>query len=188
MAAENSTVEVTLTGYQDTVAAKIAAAFPEFKTVEFDREETDRDEIDADELPALLLDLNEFEAVDDDDRGTGQLAMRCRVEARLILPYRTARAKSAARTMAGTLCAWLRLRRFTATGVKTEPAQVIGAYRDEFAFQDRYVVWRIEWAQVLQLGTYDACQPIQVNAIFFGIAPDIGPGNESKYIELDITE
>lgn len=187
MATTNS-VEVTLTGYQDAVAAQIAAAFPEFKTVEFDREETDRDEIEQDELPALLLDLNEFEAVDDDDRGTGLLAMRCRVEARLILPYRTARAKSAARTMAGTICAWLRLKRFTSPGVKTEPAYVIGAYRDEFAFQDRYVVWRIEWTQVLQLGTFCDDQPTPVNAIFFGITPDIGPGNESKYIELDITE
>ncbi|RQQ37066.1 hypothetical protein [Burkholderia stagnalis] len=177
---------VSVAAYQDTVVAKIQAAFPDFKTVEFDREENDRDELEAGDLPAILLDLNEFEEAPEADRGTGQLPMRARVEARVVIGYRTARAKTAARTAAGCLAAWLRLRRFVCEGVWTEAAQVIGAYRDDFApGMDRYVVWRVEWAQVLHLGAsvWKEAGAIPKNPSF-SFAPDIGLGNEACYQPL----
>jgi hypothetical protein len=175
-------IEVTIAGFQDAVCAELQAAFPDFKLVEFDREEDDRDELEPEDLPALLLDLTEFEHAEDDDRGTGQQPMRCRLEARLILPYRTARAKTAARTMAAAIASWLRLKRFTAEGVRTEQAQVIGAYRDEFAGQDRYVVWRVEWTQILQLGTNIYAEDFQQPpAVRFSFAPEIGNGHEPDY-------
>jgi hypothetical protein len=176
-------IEVTIAGYQGAICAQLQAAFPDFKIVEFDREEDDRDELESEDLPALLLDFNEFESEEDsDDRGTGQLPVRCRLEARLILPYRTAKAKTYARTMAAAIAAWLRLKRFTADGVRTEPARVMGAYRDEFASQDRYVVWRVEWTQVLQIGTniYAECD-LPVPAILFSFAPNIGIPHELDY-------
>lgn len=176
-------IEVTIAGYQGVICAQLQAAFPDFKLVEFDREETDRDELEATDLPALLLDFTEFESVEDeDDRGTGQLPVRCRMEARVILPFNAAKAKTWARTMAAAIASWLRLKRFTAEGVRTEPARVIGAYRDDFAGQDRYVVWRVEWTQVIQIGTsIYAESPLPAPGIWFSFAPDIGLGHEPDY-------
>jgi hypothetical protein len=174
---------VSVQAYQDAVVAQIQSAFPDFKTVAFDREEVDRDALEAADLPAILLDLSEFENEGVEDRGTGQLAMRARIEARLIIGYRTTRAKTAARTAAGCLAAWLRLKRFTGDNVWTEPAYVIGAYRDDFAPGcDRYVVWRVEWTQVLQLGEsiwQDA--GVMPSNPTYSFAPDIGLGHESDY-------
>ncbi|WP_296652879.1 hypothetical protein [Paraburkholderia sp.] len=176
---------VDISAYQDAVVAQIQATFPDFKTVEFDREETDRDELEGVDLPAILLDLTEFENEGVEDRGTGQLSMRGRLEARVIIGYRTTKAKTAARTAAGALAAWLRLKRFTGANVWTEAAQVIGAYRDDFAPGcDRYVVWRVEWTQVLQLGQdiwaadFDGTTPANPT---YSFSPDIGAGNESAY-------
>ncbi|KWI69675.1 hypothetical protein [Burkholderia ubonensis] len=182
--ATNTVVQVS--AYQDAVVAKIRAAFPDFKTVEFDREEVDRDELEACDLPAILLDLNEFEEASEDDRGNGQSPMRGRVEARVVIGYRTARAKTAARAAAGTLAAWMRLRRFTGENVWTEPAKVIGAYRDDFSpGMDRYTVWRVEWAQVLHLGedVWKDGGPTPGNPTY-SFAPDIGLGNEAHYQPL----
>lgn len=177
---------VRVGAYQDAVVAQIKAAFPDFVTVEFDREEIDRDELKSEDLPAILLDLSEFENEDVEDRGTGQLAMRARVEARVIVCYRTARAKTAARTAAGTLSAWLRLRRFTGENVWTQAAQVIGAYRDDFASDcDRYVVWRVEWTQVLQLGeSIWQDGGVKPKKISYSFAPDIGKRHEAAYQSL----
>lgn len=176
---------VDISAFQGAVTAQIQATFPDFKTVEFDREETDRDELEAADLPAILLDLSEFEAEGAEDRGTGQLSMRGRCEARVIIGYRTTRAKTAARTAALALAAWLRLKRFNGENVWTEAAQVIGAYRDDFAPGcDRYVVWRVEWTQVLQVGQdiwagdFDGTTPGNPS---YSFAPDIGAGNESAY-------
>lgn len=178
-------VEVTIGAYQGAVVDQIKAAFPVFQTVEFDREETDRDEIDASDLPAILLDLTEFENESDDDRGTGQIPLRCRLEARILLGYKTTAAKTAARTAAANLALFLRLKRFTADGVKTEPAVVIGSYRDDFASQDRYTVWRVEWTQVLQVGAdifYSDTLPVPEPVYSF--SPDIGHGHEADYEHL----
>ncbi|SAL03122.1 hypothetical protein AWB77_06712 [Caballeronia fortuita] len=176
-------IEVTIAGYQGAICAQLQAAFPDFKLVEFDREEDDRDELEAEDLPALLLDFTEFETAEEhEDRGTGQLPIRCRLEARLVLPYRAARAKTYARTMAAAIAAWLRAKRFTADGVRTEPAHPIGAWRDDFAGQDRYVVWRIEWTQVIQIGTnIYADEVLPVPCVRFSFAPDIGIENKQKY-------
>ncbi|HDR9259626.1 TPA: hypothetical protein QDB21_005648 [Burkholderia vietnamiensis] len=174
---------VQVSAYQDAVVAQIQAAFPDFKTVEFDREELDRDELEGADLPAILLDLSEFEESSEDDRANGQLPMRGRIEARVIVGYRTTRAKTAARSAAGTLAAWLRLKRFTGANVWTEPARVIGAYRDDFAPGcDRYVVWRVEWTQVLHLGenVWQDGGTTPSNPTY-SFAPDIGLGNESSY-------
>lgn len=184
----NDPIAVTVSGFQDTVVSAIKAAFPDFVTVEFDREEDDRDPLEAADLPAILLDVTEFEHEHDDDRGNGLLAMRARVEARVIIGYRTTKAKTAARTAAGTMAAWLRLKRFKSDTCWTEPAQVIGAYRDDFQpGMDRYVVWRVEWVQVLQLGTdiyagdFDGVTPGNPS---FSFSPDIGAGHEDAYTPL----
>lgn len=179
-------IEVTISSFQAAIVAQIKAQFPAYVIVEFDREETDRDQIEAADLPAVLLDLTEFEPEADDDPGTGQMAMRCRLEARVIIGYRTAAAKTTARGLAGDLATWLRLKRFTTADCLTEPAHVIGAYKDDFQpGLDRYVVWRVEWTQIINLGTniyYDAGGPVP--DVLYGIAPDIGLGNEDKYQHL----
>lgn len=181
--ADNTTIVVSVGGYQDAIVAAIKASFPDFVVVEFDREETDRDPLEAADLPAILLDLSEFEHAHDDERNDGRLAMHARIEAHIIIGYRTAKAKTAARAAAGTLAAWMRLRRFIGTDCWTEPAQVIGAYRDEFRpGMDRFVVWRVEWSQVVQLGESIYPEvPGKLGTPVYSFAPDIGLGHEDDY-------
>jgi hypothetical protein len=177
---------VQVSGVKDAIVAAIQATFPDFKLVAFDREETDRDELDATDLPAVLLDLSEFEEEPDCDRANGLIPLRARFEARVIVGYKTARAKTAAQAAAATMAAWLRLKRFNSASCWTEPAHVIGAYRDEFhPMADRYVVWRIEWAQVIQFGTDIYADDAGVAGIpTYSFAPDIGLGHEADYKPL----
>lgn len=177
---------VQISGVKDAIVAAIVAAFPDFKLVAFDREEISRDDLDADELPAILLDLSEFEDEPDCDRANGLIPLRARFEARVIVGFKTARAKTAAQAAAASMAAWLRLKRFNSPSCWTEPAHVIGAYRDEFhPAADRYVVWRIEWTQVIQYGTdiyaEDGTTPGNPS---FSFAPDIGLGHEDDYTPL----
>jgi hypothetical protein len=179
---------VQVSGVKDAIVAAITATFPDFKLVAFDREETDRDELDADDLPAVLLDLSEFEEEAEYDRANGLVPLRARFDARVVVGYKTARAKTAAQAAAVTMAAWLRLKRFNSPSCWTEPARVIGAYRDEFhPMADRYVVWRIEWSQVVQFGTdiyaddNDGTTPGNPS---FSFAPDIGLGHEADYTPL----
>jgi hypothetical protein len=177
---------VQISGVKAAIVAAIQATFPDFKAVVFDREETDREALEADELPGILLDITEFEEEPDCDRSNGLVPMRGRFEARVVVGFKTTQAKTAAQAAAMTLAAWLRLKRFNSDSCWTEAAHVIGAYRDEFhPMADRYVVWRVEWAQVIQFGTDIYAEgDLPTPNPSYSFAPDIGTGHEADYTPL----
>ena len=156
----NANTEVDLGVLHDAIVADIKAQFPQLVTVEFYRE--DRKELPK---PACLLELTELEALPDDDPGTEQLAVMAKFEAELVIGFRTPKAKQSIRLLAAALAAWLRKRRWTnysgtTPKLPTGPADVIGAYQDDFSVMghqrdqalEQFEIWRVEWQQIVHLG------------------------------------
>ena len=156
----NANTDINLATLHQAIVADIQAAFPQFATVEFYRE--DRKGLPN---PACLLEITEFENVDDEDPGTEQLAVMMKFEAELVISFRTPQAKQAIRLLAASMAAWLRKRRWVNPAdplrkLPTGEVQVIGAYQDDFRVmgaqrdQDlpQFEIWRVEWQQMAHLG------------------------------------
>lgn len=184
--------QITLDEYYVAAVADIRAAFPQFVTVEFDREDR---ELKADDLPACLLEIDEFEDAPDRDPQTEQWATMARVNARVVLGFRTGAVKMEVRKAATSLAVWMRKRRFrhpTKPGeaLPTGAAEVAGCYRDDFSPElDQFEVWRLEWLQIMHLGAtaFPAGGTVPTNPVF-SWAPAIGYGHEQDYSELPIPE
>ena len=168
------------------IETTIRAAFPALQLVEFYSDV--RDHLP---MPACLLELTELEAAPEIDPGSEQLAVNARFEARFVLGFQTPKARLEVRKLAAAFAAWLRKNQ-RAWGLPTGPAQVIGAYQDDFYPKlDQFEVWRVEWVQVLHLGigiwtdTTGDIDPSTLNPSF-GYAPDVGSGNEDKYEEVKL--
>lgn len=184
----NANTEITLDELHQAIESAIRAQFPDLKLVSFYREENERAELRKDELPACLLELSEMEPTPEVDPGTEQLAVNARFEARLIIGFRTPRAKLEIRKLAAALAVFLRLKRWphpTEPGktVPTGPAEVIAIMPDEFSPElDRYEVWRVEWTQALHLGEGiwkdDGVTP---GTPLYSWVPEIGQGHEGDY-------
>lgn len=136
--------------------------------------------------PACLIELTEFEAYDMDP-GSEQFAANALFEARLIIGFRQGvkNPKLEIRKLAAAFCAFARSNRW---GCPIGPAEVVGAYPDDFDPElDQYECWRVEWRQVIHLGESvwagwnDGEPPSQV---LVGTAPEVGPGHEGDYSEL----
>lgn len=191
MANANTTVDLAV--LHEAIVSDIQAAFPALATVEFYRE--DRRELPK---PACLLELTELEALPDDDPGTEQLAVMAKFEAELVVSFRTTKAKQSIRLLAASLAAWLRLRKWSDAAnpgkkLPTGPALVVGAYQDDFTVmgaareQDlpQFEVWRVEWQQIVHLGAGVWNDEGETPTTpLLGWKPDIGPGNEGKYVEV----
>jgi len=136
-------------------------------------------------VPACLIELVDFETTADAmDPGTEQLAVTARFAARLLISFREVpNSRMEIRKLAAAFCAWLRLRRF---GQPIGPAQVLGAYPDDFEQElDQYECWRVEWTNVLHLGnTIWTDDGIMLEPVY-SWAPDIGIGHEDDYKPLD---
>jgi hypothetical protein len=183
MSDPNATLDIG--ALHDAIVSDIKTQFPSLATVEFYRSDTERKGMT---LPAVLLSLSEFESEIDDDPGTDQLAVNARFEAEIIFGFRTANVNLEVRKFAAAFAAWLRLRRWT--GIITDAAKVMGAYPDEFTpALDEYVVWRVEWSQVLYLGTSewtDTSGAITTGTqIFVGEDPNIGPAHIADYTQIE---
>lgn len=177
----NANTEVSLDAMQTAIAAEIAAAFPAFKTVEFDREDEDENL----PCPACLMEFTEAEPAPSDDAGTGQWPALARFEARVILNARKT-AKAEVKKAAVALATWLYNRRFR--GIFTDPCQVIACEPDEFSpHVDKFRVWRIEWVMPAMFGDSAWFDPEDDPATFpyptpmFSCVPAIGPGHEGDY-------
>lgn len=142
----NADTRVTLDALHNAIGQAIANKFPTLATVESYR--LDRKALP---LPACLFELVEFETSDDAmDPGTEQLAVTARFEARFFIGFKTPNAKVQIRKLAAAFAAFARLNRW---GVPVGPAQVIGAYPDDFDPElDQFECWRVEWTQVVHLG------------------------------------
>lgn len=145
----NANTEVNLDTLFGVIEQQIRLAFPSLATVEFDREEASA----PPQAPACVLELPEWEGLEGDDPETGQLAINCRFEARLLIGFNRPRAKAEVRKLAMALAAWLHKRTWRAQAHPSGQAQVTGAYRDDFSpVLDKYEAWRVEWTQVIHLG------------------------------------
>jgi hypothetical protein len=171
----NAVTEISLDALHQAIIDAVAGQFPDLATVEDYRE--DRKSLP---LPAVLIELVDLEAAPDEDPGTGQLAMTARFEARVIIGFRTASAEREIRKLAAALGAFARLNRW---GMPVGPAEVLTIGPDDFSPElDQYVVWRVDWAQVVHLGASvwvnDGTIP---NDVLYSVVPEIGPGNEDAY-------
>lgn len=175
----DANTEVTLPQMQTAIATAIAAAFPEFKTVEFDRDDEDENI----QTPAVLLEFVEAEPAPSNDAGTGQWPALARFQARLLLnAHKTQRAD--VKVMAVALAAWLNLRHFP--GVFVDPCQVIACEPDEFApHVDKFRAWRIEWVMPAMFGNSAWLQDGDSHNSFFSFAPYIGLPYEDHYAPIE---
>jgi hypothetical protein len=178
----NANTEISIQEVHARIVDAIKAAFPDLATVEFYRE--DRDALDT---PACLLDMAEFEDAPEADPGTGQLAVRCRFEAELVLGFRTPQAKLSARVLAGALAQFIHkdLRRVV---TRLAPPEGIHAYRSDFKPElDKYEVWTVEWREIMHLGESvwkDGDADVTPTTVLFSYAPDIGTPHIEDYTEL----
>lgn len=178
----NANTEIDLAQLHFAIENAIKAQFPAFKIVEFYREEDNREPPTPEQLPACLLELEEMDGALDIDPGTEQLAVRARFKARVIIGFRTPRAKIEVRKLAGALAAWMhKNRRFH--GQPTGPLEIISLQPDEFDDRlDRFEVWAVEWVMVLHLGeTVWKDDGVTPDAPVYSWLPDIGDGNADKY-------
>ena len=171
--------QIDLSVVHQSIVDAIATAFPNVATVDDYRD--DRSPLP---LPAILIELADLEAAPDADPGTEQLAMRARFEARIIIGFRTANAEREIRKLAGALGVFVHLNRF---GQLIEAAEVLTITPDDFEPElDQFVVWRVEWQQIVHLGvsvwTNDGEIP---GDVLWSVTPDIGPDNEDAYRTLD---
>ncbi len=138
--------EVTLDQVHDGIVTTLAAQFPGLH-VEAYRE--DRKSLP---IPACLIELSEMEADPATDPGTGQLSVIATFEAQLIMGFKQPgkNAKREVRKLAAAVAAFVRLKRW---GCPIGPAEVVGAYKDDFDPElDQFECWRVEWRQVIHLG------------------------------------
>lgn len=179
--------ELDLEQLHTAITDTLKAQFPALVTVEAYREETDRKRLP---IPALLFELTEWENAPDDDAGTDQLAVLARFEARIIIGFKTPKAKIEIRKMVAALCSFLRLQRWGMAQSGVGHAQVLGAYPDEFdAALDQYEIWRVEWEQLLHFGVNVwAGEGITPTEILYSYEPETGIPNEPKYQPLEIPE
>jgi hypothetical protein len=138
-------------------------------------------------VPACLIELSEMDAAPDVDPGTEQLAVMTRFEAKLVIGFRqgTNNPKLEIRKLAAAVAAFVRLQRW---GCPIGPAEVIGAYPDDFDPElDQFECWRVEWRQIIHLGEsvwadWNAGDP--PGQVLVGYAPAIGADHEGDYTEL----
>ncbi len=178
----NADTEVTLDQLHDAIVAAIQAQFPDLQTVEFYSDQR----TDAMPKPACLLELAEMDAAPDIDPGTEQLAMQCRFEARLVIGFRTVKAKLEIRKLAGAFAAWLR-KENQRWGLPVGPAEVIGCYQDDFVPDlDQYEVWRVEWVQVIHLGesVWKDDGTEVPTTVYLGQYPEIGLAHVDDYVQV----
>lgn len=171
--------EISLDALHQAIIDRIAAQFPAVVTVEDYRE--DRKRIS---LPAILIELDELDGAPDDDPGTEQLAARARWVARIIIGFRTANAEREIRKLAAALGAFIHQQRW---GQPVEAAQVLSIAPDTFDPElDQYVVWGVEWQQVVHLGASvwvpDGELP---EAVLYSYVPRVGEPYEPEYTELE---
>lgn len=174
----NANTEITLDQLHDSILNAIRSKFPNLQTVEAYR--PDRKSIP---LPACFLELEEFETADDaPDPGTEQLAVMARFSARFLISFKSSQPKLTIRKLAAAFAAFARFKRW---GLPVGPAEVIGAYPDDFDIElDQFECWRVEWRQVIHLGEGIWNDQAFTGEPVFSWSPHIGIGNERYYRPL----
>lgn len=139
-------------------------------------------------VPACLIELSEMDAAPDVDPGTEQLAVMARFEAKLAIGFRQGanNPKLEIRKLAAAVAAFVRLQRW---GCPIGPAEVIGAYPDDFDPElDQFECWRVEWRQVIHLGESIWADWNAGNApsvVLMSFSPAIGSDHEGDYVRIN---
>lgn len=181
----NAIIETDLAVLHEQIGASLSVAFPVFQVVEFYREEDERAPLKEAQLPALLLEMTEMEVDAENDPGTEQLAVIARFEARIVIGFRTPQAKVAVRKLAGAVAAFMRKepRFYGKGGAITVDAIIADDFYPEL---DRFEVWRVDFSIKCWLGetvwTDEGTAPAEP---VLSWVPEIGPGNEDKYVGFD---
>ncbi|SEN18889.1 hypothetical protein SAMN04487857_111110 [Pseudomonas sp. ok272] len=131
-------------------------------------------------LPSVFLELTQMEPAQ--DIGTGETALKCTIEARIIVdPIRSAHHQQAMQ-LASQLAVLLRAQSW---GLAVDPAEFVQATQDWTRPElDGYTVWLVEWTQTVYLGTEQWPWPDQPpGTLVFGFNHDTGPGHEADYIK-----
>lgn len=177
----DANTQIDIEALHTAIVEAITDNFPDLATVAFYLEEEDREPDFA--TPACLLELSEFEPSPENDPGTEQLAAYARFEARLIIGFRTAKAKIEIRKLAAAFAVFLRLRRW---GLPVGPVEVLTIAPDNFSPElDRFEVWRVEWRQLVHVGVsvWTDTTSTTPDEPVYSWSPDIGAGHEEDYRE-----
>lgn len=167
--------EVELAEVYTGIVEAISAQFPGVHV------EAERDRSEAVPAPAILVEMNEMQGAPDHDPGTGQLAVTASFSAQVILNM-SRTAKMEVRTLAAALAAFARLNRW---GRKIGPAEVLGAFPDDFDPElDRFEIWRVDWQQVIHLGKTVWTEGERPTTVMMGQVPMIGDPFESDYEQV----
>lgn len=172
----NANTVTTLDAVHSGIVAAIKAQFPDLKTVEAYR--LDRKNLP---VPACLVECTELDAAPEVDPGTEQLAVNARFEARFVIGFRQGgkNPKLEVRKLAAAFAAFALRKRW---GCPIGPAEVIGAYQDDFDPElDQYECWRVEWQQVIHLGDTVWKDDGEVPTPFFSWSPQIGEAHAPAY-------
>ena len=174
----NAITNTTLDAVHEGIVSTIREAFPQLKTVEAYR--LDRKNLP---VPACLIELTEMETGVDPDPGTEQLPVMARFEAQFVIGFRQGlkNPKLEVRKLAAAFAAFAKFQRW---GCPIGPAEIVGIYGDDFDPElDQFEVWRVEWQQIIHLGTAivwdDGVTPTPVASF----SPDIGIDHENDYTD-----
>jgi hypothetical protein len=141
----------TITALHTAIQATIKARLPWLKTV--DHYPEDRTPPKPSQMPALFFELVETEPADMEDPGTGQLAQNALFEAFIFMDYKQGgkKAKLEIRERAAEFALLAHQQRW---GGRCEAAHSIAMHPDDSDPEmDKYEIWRVEWQQVIYLGT-----------------------------------
>ncbi|MGF6316489.1 hypothetical protein [Pseudomonas frederiksbergensis] len=129
-------------------------------------------------LPAVFVELAEMES--GIDTATGETALACKFEARVITDPIQPNHHQQAVFLAGQLAVLLRMQSW---GVAVEPSEFVQAMQDWTKPElDGYTVWVVEWTQQIYLGEAQWPWPDQPpGTLMFGVDPDAGLANKDKY-------
>jgi hypothetical protein len=172
--------EIDLGEALDAIVAALAAKFPTFKTVA--AEDESRVEL---EIPALIVQLNGLEPEPERDPHTGQLAVRVRVEARVVMGHRTEQVRREGIKAAAAVAVFANQNRF---GIAWGAAEVIGVDPDDFApSADKLDIWLVEWGHLADLGSsFFVNEGVTPSEVFTGWGPNVGPDNLAAYQAEDV--
>lgn len=129
-------------------------------------------------LPALALEYGEM--LPGGDPGSGETALVCRLQARLLVPRDDAAAEKLALQSVASLLVALRAQTW---GLPVEPVSLIHAQPEtDNPALSGCRVWLVEWHQPLLLGEPEwPWEDQPPGSLVLGFDPETGPGHEDDY-------
>lgn len=129
-------------------------------------------------LPAVLLDLVQLQP--GQDPGSGETAVLCTLQARVLVVPGDAAAEALALRSVARLATLLRSQTW---GLEVQPAAFVEARPvDQEAGLEAYRCWLVEWRQLVLLGEPEwPWEDQPPGSLLLGIDPQTGPGHEADY-------